>query len=112
MQSPLDFNLIQITPMFEDDSNQEGTALTASFSDPYVLILRDDFSVMLLHCDDNGDIDEPEKSEVLAGSKWKAGCLYKDHSQSIARQEKPSTLLFLVDQTGSLQVPITDANHV
>lgn len=72
---------------------------SASFADPYLLILRDDGSALILEADANGDIDELEQSEAFTSLKWKSGCIYKSH------EKNKKIILNLLAETGTIKVP-------
>lgn len=59
-------------------------AVRASFADPYLAILRDDSSLLLLQADDSGDLDEVDIHESIISTKWLSCCLYKDTSKAFS----------------------------
>ncbi|KNG80365.1 hypothetical protein ANOM_011161 [Aspergillus nomiae NRRL 13137] len=73
-----DLGLAQIYPVWDEDTSEERMAITTSLVDPYVAILRDDSTLLLLQADDSGDLDEVELNEQMANSKWTSCCLYFD----------------------------------
>lgn len=87
-------------------------AISACFTDPYLAILRDDFSLLLLQADDSGDVDEIALSEEVTNKKWLSSCLYCDRtgifsfSSSAAEKEYPRNdiLLFLLSSDSKLFV--------
>ncbi|KAE8411896.1 CPSF A subunit region-domain-containing protein [Aspergillus pseudocaelatus] len=100
-----DLGLAQIYPVWDEDTSEERMAISSSLVDPYVAILRDDSTLLLLHADDSGDLDEVELNEQLATSKWTSCCLYFDKtgifSSLSATSEKltpKSMTLFLMTQ--------------
>ena len=108
-----DLGLAQIYPVWDEDASDERTVLLASISDPYILIIRDDSSLLVLQADEVGDLDEIPVEGVLRSSKWLSGSLYLDKHQSILSQEKrqgkrPSenVLLFLLSVDSRLFVSI------
>jgi len=82
--------------------------VSASFTDPYVLVIRDDFSAVLLTTDERGEVDDTTK--VVEGH-WSSGSLYED-SSDVLRLEYPedsdeeagNVLMFLLSTAGGLQV--------
>lgn len=72
--------LAQIYPVWDEDTSDERPALYASFTDPYLAIIRSDASLLLLQADDSGDIDEVELTEDIVGEEWRSCCLYQDKS--------------------------------
>lgn len=89
-------------------------AISACFTDPYLTILRDDFSLLLLQADDSGDVDEIALSEEVTNKKWLSSCLYCDRtgifsfSSSATATEKEHSrndiLLFLLSSDSKLFV--------
>lgn len=85
--------------------------ISASFADPYVLLIRDDSSAVVLTADENGDLDEVSQSESFKAGKWLSGSLYED-SNDVLRLEYPeesedeagNVLMFLLNAKGGLQV--------
>lgn len=47
-----DLQLAQIIPMYNEDTGEEPAILKASFADPYLLLVRNDGSVMVHVCDE------------------------------------------------------------
>ena len=107
-----DFGLAQIFPLADDESDAEpAKVVSASFADPYVLLIRDDLSAILLTEDESGDLDEVARGEAFRRGKWLSGSLFED-SNDILRLEYPeesddeagNVLLFLLTAVGGLQV--------
>lgn len=74
-------------------------AVSASFADPYLAIIRDDSSLLLLQADDSGDIDEVDVSEDIAAQKWLSCCLYQDKAgifSGISGKSQDVLCLFLL----------------
>ncbi|KAJ5920682.1 hypothetical protein N7516_011540 [Penicillium verrucosum] len=80
----IDLGLSQIYPVWDEDTSDERVAVSASFIDPYLVIIRDDSSVLLLQADESGDLDEVPLSNEISSSQWRSGCLYHDNSQSFS----------------------------
>lgn len=74
----LDLGLAQIYPVWDEDTSDERSVVAASFAESYLLIIRDDQSLLLLQADRSGDLDEIEIEGDLSSSKWLSGCLYHD----------------------------------
>ena len=98
--------------MADDESDAEpAKVVSASFADPYVLLIRDDLSAVILTEDESGDLDEVARGEAFRKSKWLSGSLFED-SNDILRLEYPedsddeagNVLLFLLSAAGGLQV--------
>ena len=98
--------------MTDEESDAEpAKVVSASFADPYVLLIRDDFSAVLLTGDESGDLDEVPRGEAFRKGKWLSGSLFED-SNDVLRLEYPedsddeagNVLLFLLSAIGGLQV--------
>ncbi|KAJ5675859.1 hypothetical protein N7462_008756 [Penicillium macrosclerotiorum] len=107
----IDLGLAQIYPMWDEDTEEERRALSVSFSDPFLAILRDGASLLLLQADENGDLDEVSLPENISGSKWCSVCLYHDKNQafgdwgSVTRDStNGNMLLFLLSLESKLWV--------
>ncbi|KAJ5936428.1 hypothetical protein N7454_005063 [Penicillium verhagenii] len=105
-----DLGLAQIYPVWDEDTDEERTAVSASFADPYLAILRDDASLLLLQTDASGDLDEVSLSDEMNKSKWHSGCLYFDEHQSFNALNSNSSgtdgkvLLFLLNKEYKLSI--------
>ncbi|KAF1992573.1 protein CFT1 [Aulographum hederae CBS 113979] len=74
-----DFSLAQILPM-EDDNGDELAISSATFCDPYVLIIREDSSMSVLQVDSKGELEELDRGDGIKACNWLSGCLYKPTS--------------------------------
>ncbi|KAI1928729.1 mRNA cleavage and polyadenylation factor subunit [Ophidiomyces ophidiicola] len=74
----VDLGLAQIYPVWDEDVSGELSVIRTSFAEPYLLIIRDDQSLLLLQADKNGDLDEVGIEGILSSGKWLSGCLYLD----------------------------------
>ncbi|KAJ5552933.1 Cleavage/polyadenylation specificity factor A subunit C-terminal [Penicillium frequentans] len=105
-----DLGLAQIYPIWDEDTDEERIAVSASFADPYLAILRDDSSLLLLQTDASGDLEEVSLPDEISMLKWHTGCLYHDKYQSFgALHSKPSVaeqsiLLFLLNAEYKLSI--------
>jgi cleavage and polyadenylation specificity factor subunit 1 len=101
--------MAQIYPIWDEDEGDERFAVSASFADPYLLIIRDDSSVLLLHSDESGDLDELSKPDTISSQSWLCGCLYTDkHSVFEEGNTTQTTYMFLLNQECKLFVSATD----
>jgi cleavage and polyadenylation specificity factor subunit 1 len=93
-----DFGLEQIIEMHDDVNDVDLRIIRASFCDPYVLVLREDGSIMILELDKkSGELVEMSSGDSLDG-EWQAGYLYKPFET----ESKP--LAMLMNSRGSLKV--------
>jgi cleavage and polyadenylation specificity factor subunit 1 len=100
--------LAQIYPVWDEDTDEERLAISASFADPYLAILRDDFSLLLLQADDSGDLDEIPLPDELSSLKWRSACLYQDNDQVFSSKSADTAdgniILFLLSTDYKLSV--------
>ena len=102
------FALSQIYPIVDEDTGAMAGVISASFADPYVLIVREDSTICLLQADKSGDLEECEIADGMSEAKWLSGCLYNDRDGHFGN----GTLLFLLGSDGSLHIiPTTDLAH-
>ncbi len=98
--------------MTDDATGVEPKVISANFSDPYVLLIRDDSSLMVLRVEENGDLDEVERGEGVLEDNWISGSLYEDSNDLLrldtggedSEDEVGNVLLFLLSSRGGLQV--------
>jgi len=100
--------------MYDDDTEAEPKIISASFADPFVLLLRDDSSIFVAQCDDNNELEELEREDdSLLATKWLTGCLYHDTTGAFSgdTSKKISTagedvFMFLLSAGGALHVSL------
>ncbi|KAL9052547.1 MAG: hypothetical protein Q9206_004271 [Seirophora lacunosa] len=106
------FGLAQILPLAEEeDTGAAPEIISASFADPYVLLIRDDESIMVLRADEASELDEIEQGNSLKKKGFRAGYLYED-SNDVFRLESEveieddagNVLMFLLTVGGGLQI--------
>jgi hypothetical protein len=110
----IDLGLAQILPMYDDDTGAEPKIVSASFADPFVLLLRDDSSIFVAQCDDNNELEEIEREDdTLLATKWLTGCLYTDLTGVFAgvdtakgRKAGENVVMFLLSAGGALHVSL------
>ena len=109
-----ELGLAQILPMYDDDTGAEPEIISASFADPFLLLLRNDSSIFVAQCDDNNDLEEIDREDDgLLTTKWLAGCLYNDTTNIFAdvRSDKgqkigENVMMFLLSAEGALHVSL------
>lgn len=113
----LDLGLAQIYPVWDEDTSEERMAVSTSLADPYLAILRDDSTLLLLQADDSGDLDELPINETITSIKWFSCCLYRDTNKVFSFSEstpdgsnESDILLFLLSSDGKLFVSTGNAN--
>lgn len=98
--------------MFDDDTGAEPKIISASFADPFLLLIRDDSSIFVAQCDDNNELEELEREDDgLLSTKWLTGCLYTDTTGVFAlvqsdkgQKAGENILMFLLSAEGALHV--------
>lgn len=108
-----DLGLTQIYPIWDDDTNDERMAVSASLADSCLAILRDDSTLLFLQADDSGDLDEVVLGEDVASGKWISCCLYSDKTglfssidRTLSEPVKNDMFLFLLSHDSKLFVSI------
>jgi hypothetical protein len=109
-----DLTLSQILPMLDEETGAEPRIVSASISDPYLLLVRDDSSIFVARIDANNELEEIERDDGgLLSNKWLTGCLYCDTRGVFAqvRNDKgtkmhESIFMFLVNAAGALHVSL------
>ncbi|KAL6715947.1 mRNA cleavage and polyadenylation factor subunit [Lecanora helva] len=104
-----DFGLAQIQPLTEpDEDTTQPEVVSASFADPYILVIRDDQSAVVLTADDRGEFEE--ENRTVAG-QWLSGSLYEDSNDNLrveypddSDEESGNVLMFLLSVAGGLQL--------
>ncbi|KAK6820973.1 hypothetical protein PG987_015373 [Apiospora arundinis] len=107
-----DFGLSQILPMLDEETGAEPRVVSASISDRYLLLVRDDSSIFVAGIDNNLELEEIEKEDdTILATKWLSGCLYEDTAHTFTLEttdkgSKPgeSVLMFLLSGAGALHV--------
>ncbi|KAJ5180391.1 Cleavage/polyadenylation specificity factor A subunit C-terminal [Penicillium capsulatum] len=100
-----DLGLAQIYPIWDEETDEERVAVSAQFADPYVAILRDDSSLLLLQADDSGDLDEVSLPAEVANTKWHSSCIYHDKDQFFGQSgEVNNLILFAVNMDYRLSI--------
>lgn len=97
--------------MTDEATGAEPRILSASFSDPFVLLVRDDESILVLRADESGDLDEVEQGDNLKQKGFRAGSLHEDandvfrlESDAEIEDDAGNVLMFLLTVAGGLQV--------
>ncbi|CAI7651198.1 unnamed protein product [Penicillium pancosmium] len=95
-----ELGLAQIYPIWDEDTDEERVAVSASLMDPFIAILRDDASLLLLQADESGDLDEVALQDDISNLKCRSICLYKDKNHTFTSASDPvdggDTLLFVL----------------
>ncbi|KAI0021099.1 CPSF A subunit region-domain-containing protein [Xylariomycetidae sp. FL0641] len=107
-----DFGLSQIVPMMDEETGAEPRVESASITDRYLLLVRDDASIFIAKMDNNLELEELEKeSAALSSIKWATGCLYEDTQgvffktqEGKGSEKDDNILLFLLSKAGALHI--------
>lgn len=100
--------------MLDEDTGAEPRVISASIVDPYLLLIRDDSSIMVAQIDSNCELEEMEREDdTILSTKWLAGCLYKDTHDLFGQRTKNEAatgdhhiFMFLLSAAGALYVSI------
>lgn len=101
--------------MFDEESGAEPSIISASFADPFLLLVRDDSSIFVAQCDDDNELEELDREDDgLLSAKWLTGCLYADTTGVFApvqsdkgQKSNENILMFLLSATGALHVRLS-----
>jgi cleavage and polyadenylation specificity factor subunit 1 len=101
--------------MYDDDTGAEPKIISASFADPFLMLLRDDASIFVAQCDDNNELEEVERDDdALLSTKWVTGCLYTDSTGIFAniqsdkgQKDGENIVMVLLSAGGALHVSFT-----
>ncbi|KAL1854746.1 mRNA cleavage and polyadenylation factor subunit [Paecilomyces lecythidis] len=108
--------LAQIYPVWDEDTSDERVVVAASFADPYLVILRDDATLLILQTDASGDLDEVTLPEEINEARWLSCSLYKDtqsfFSLSASAENADSFLLFALNLDCKLFVGNPSIMHI
>lgn len=106
-----DLGLTQIYPVWDEDNSDERVAVGASLADPFLAIIRDDSTLLLLQADDSGDLDEMTVTKDAASQKWLSACLYSDKTGFFSNckphrgnLDPKNIFLFLLNQEHQLHI--------
>ncbi|KAK9769716.1 putative CPSF A subunit region-domain-containing protein [Seiridium cardinale] len=107
-----DFGLSQILPMVDEETGAETRVVNASIADPFLMLVRDDSSILVAKIDKNLELEELEREDDnILSTKWLTGCLYEDKNGIFAnvqtdRGAKPgeNVVLFLLSGHGALYI--------
>lgn len=98
--------------MLDEETGAEPRVVKASIVDPYLLLVREDSSVLIAQINAHSELEEIDKEDgTLTSTKWLTGCLYKDTRGLLAplQSDKGSSdggsiFLFLLSTAGTLYV--------
>ncbi|KAF8446478.1 CPSF A subunit region-domain-containing protein [Terfezia claveryi] len=107
-----DLQLAQIIPMYNEETGEEPAIVKASFADPYLLLVRNDGSVMVHVCDEQTlEMEEVMlRSEYLRATKYTSGALFSAPPGVLfplregKKDFKARPLCFLLTSEGGLQI--------
>jgi cleavage and polyadenylation specificity factor subunit 1 len=94
---PLTLGLIQIIPMMDDETDAELKIVHISISDPYIVAIRDDSSILVLQLND-GDVEPLDVEGAARETKWISGCLYR------GEMCQGQTIICLLGEDGGLHL--------
>jgi cleavage and polyadenylation specificity factor subunit 1 len=91
--------------MIDEETDNELKIKSSSFCEPYLLVIREDFSAVVLQMDASGELDEVEQGEAMSKTQWISGCVYK-------AVDTPKAAVYLLDMKGTLNVCKTRTSHM
>lgn len=83
--------------MVDEETDEERKIVASSFCDPYILLIKDDNTSMVLKLDKKGELDEVEGTDTFKASEWISGCIH----QQIEAQHP---LIYLLNAKGTMNV--------
>ena len=96
------------------EDEPESNVINATFMEPFVLLMVDDFKICVLGPDDMGNLDLLEQGQRLSDEKWISGSLYDDTNDifrlqydDVEDEEAGHVLMFLLTSAGGLHVSQT-----
>lgn len=90
-----DLNMDQIISM-DDEGGEEVRIINASFSDPYMMVLREDSVVKLFKANESGEVEDVEASG-LTSTRWLSASLFKSSTLN-------DVFAFLLTPEGGLHI--------
>lgn len=97
-------------PLTDDSIESESAVVSASIIEPYILLQKDNSSVLILRADEAGELEELDETGALSSSKWISGSLFNDindyfrlTSDAMEEEDLASVLAFLLTTDGGLQ---------
>ena len=112
-----EFGLAQIWPIVDEDAGAEAKVVNVGFATPYVLIVKDDSTILLLKADKKGELDEMDLPLKVANGRFLSASIYDDYLCALSPRRKSTAkqsehVLALLDQVGSLILySLLDLNH-
>ncbi|KPI45233.1 Protein cft1 [Cyphellophora attinorum] len=104
------FDVSQILPIVDEDEDLLARAVSADFAEPYMTILKDDRTFMLLKADKSGELEELELPTTFAGTNFTSASLYLDKadyfqsSRFLSASSEPVVLLVCLATNGALSI--------
>lgn len=107
---PPELGLAQIYPIWDEETDEERVAVSASLVDPFIAILRDDASLLLLQVDESGDLDEVPLPDDISTLKCRSICLYHDktHTFTPAQNGEDGSNMLLFILTSDYKISVSD----
>lgn len=91
-------SVTQLMYMSDDDNDAELLVTHASFLDPYILVIRNDYSALVFKAGENGQLHEMDHHEALAMRDWRSGSLHQKST------EGSNAMLYKLNHNGHLEV--------
>ncbi len=84
--------------MVDEANDTELKIVHSHFCDPYLLIIRNDSSALVLEANERGEISELEGGDGLLATKWLSGSVHKPAAVKV------TTLIYVLSDDGALHV--------
>ncbi len=110
--SAQDLGLAQILPMTDEETGVEHRVVSASITNEYLLLIRDDSSAIVAQMNEDSELEELDRvDKTPVSTKWAAGCLYADPNGVFASGKSDTgaglgeqVVMFLLSSTGTFYV--------
>ncbi|EWC45157.1 hypothetical protein DRE_06045 [Drechslerella stenobrocha 248] len=100
-----DLQLIQIISTNDEDPDGGPHIVSASFADPYMLLICGDSSISVDQCQERTlELERLERPDVIQNTKYTNGCLYKPTGEGFGVDVESRVLCFLLTEEGTLQI--------
>ncbi|KAF3919622.1 hypothetical protein ABW20_dc0104464 [Dactylellina cionopaga] len=89
----------------DEDPDGGPHIVSASFADPYMLLICGDSSISVDQCHERTlELERIERSDIIKNTKYTNGCLYRCTSDIFGSGTKSEILCFLLTEDGTLQI--------
>ncbi|KAI9651795.1 MAG: mRNA cleavage and polyadenylation factor subunit [Alyxoria varia] len=86
----------QLLAMFDENEETELKVIHASFLDPFLVVVRDDYSILVLKADSSGELDVLPQCKQLKKGRWVSSSIHRRTT------EKSEAMLYLLSDQGAM----------